>query len=906
MLGLVLLLALAVPACSGSEKAGSSANGQSNEDSNKDNDNEDVVPVDGVCDETDYSSGTDTDEDGLSDACEKDLFGTSHMVADTDGDGLSDYVEIVERGYDPALNNYLYNPLIADIPQIDIDITSAPDLSLQLSFTDTTSTTVSTTDERSASSSQTVESSNTNSNSFSIEESHHVGVELSQSLSYGSDGVGGETSVSASYDYTNTTTNEQSVSWTDTQATENSNTLSTAETAESGKTLEQSASAGFVSVTVKVQNNAERSFTVTNMLLTATMLDPISGEVAYPIGNLQLDSSYSSFPTFSLASGEETGNINYTSGELSVDLVKDLMANSTGLNIGVALYEIEDINGVSFAFARENVNAKTAAVIVDPGLYGDRKIRRYRVSTVANPANKTLTAKQLLSDILKLDYTRKNDGSLKQITLGGSNLGTDIARFWTVIHQSKDSQGNSVLNVYNPVTQAYDFEAITIKAGDTIHLSYMNDEDGDSLGMRQEFAFGTSGSNPDSDGDGITDGQEVYVFGTHPNKADTDGDGTSDLAERFVEVSQGGNHGLGIAADGSLWAWGGNGYGQLGLGDTTNRGVPTKVGTDTDWEKVYAATFASLAIKKDGTLWAWGSNPNGELGLGAAYNFGGTTCNSEDCVMSPVQVGVATNWKDISATKAILALKDNGTLWSWGDNYYGQLGQGTSGTGTDVFEPTQVGTATNWIEVSSGDNVSLARKANNTIWGAGSNTYGALGQGDTTLRNTFTKIGLDNDWKTIAAGGQHALAIKNDGTLWSWGRNDGGALGLGSTSGPETCGFFACATTPQQVGSSQNWRALAAGGGVSFAISNDNLLFSWGTNYNGVLGQNLPASAATTVDTPTAVNSDTDWATVFTAGNAVVAQKYGYTRTTWGWDIYGSLGLNTTVESDRLVPVVTD
>ena len=181
---------------------------------------------------------------------------------------------------------------------------------------------------------------------------------------------------------------------------------------------------------------------------------------------------------------------------------------------------------------------------------------------------------------------------------------------------------------------------------------------------------------------------------------------------------------------------------------------------------------SGAGIKTDGTLWTWGGNNLGTLG-------NNTMVDSN----VPIQIGTDTNWKTLEVGQAhIIALKTDGTLWGWGNNFQGQLGIGTT-TASGVRVPTQIGTATDWKTISSTYNHTLAIKTNGTLWAWGRNDYtGQLGDGTTTNRIVPTQIGTATNWAFISAGDHHSMAIKTDGTLWTWGNNDGGELGTGNTT----------------------------------------------------------------------------------------------------------------------------
>ena len=251
-----------------------------------------------------------------------------------------------------------------------------------------------------------------------------------------------------------------------------------------------------------------------------------------------------------------------------------------------------------------------------------------------------------------------------------------------------------------------------------------------------------------------------------------------------------------------LYAWGGNAYGELGLGNTTYYSSPVQVGALTTWTKVSAGNQFSVAIKNDGTMWSWGYNGQGQLGLGD------TTERS-----SPVQIGALTTWASVSVGgNFALAIKTDGTLWSWGSNTtYGQLGLGDT---TNRSSPVQVGALTTWAKVSMGfGNYSIAVKTDGTLWGWGKNNFAQLGLNNTTDYSSPVQVGALTNWSKIAAGNENVLAIKTDGTLWTWGYNNKGQLGLGDTTDR---------SSPVQVGALTTWRKLPyrmLGNKTSFAIT---------------------------------------------------------------------------------------
>jgi len=245
-----------------------------------------------------------------------------------------------------------------------------------------------------------------------------------------------------------------------------------------------------------------------------------------------------------------------------------------------------------------------------------------------------------------------------------------------------------------------------------------------------------------------------------------------------------------IKTDGTLWAWGYGGSGQLGLGNTTSYSSPKQVGSLTTWSKIAFGGAHCVAINTSGQLFSWGQNPYGELGLG------NTTYYS-----SPKQVGALTNWSTVSAGRVnSYAVKTDGTIWSWGNNAVGQLGIGNR---TNFSSPKQIGALTNWLKVSGGAYYTVAVKTDGTFWAWGQNQTGQLGLNNLTYYSSPKQVGSLTNWLNLAVGGQEfTLASKTDGTLWAWGRGTEGQLGLGNTTSY---------SSPKQVGVSTTWGVFDGG-----------------------------------------------------------------------------------------------
>lgn len=329
--------------------------------------------------------------------------------------------------------------------------------------------------------------------------------------------------------------------------------------------------------------------------------------------------------------------------------------------------------------------------------------------------------------------------------------------------------------------------------------------------------------------------EDNTLWGWGSNSFHQLGDGTTTSRQSSQQIGTatwskftvGDYHVLAIKSDGTLWGWGRNENSQLTGSPAGDIIVPTQIGTDNNWAQITTGRMHSTGIKTDGTLWTWGYNDSGVLGDGTLITK-----------ITPVQLGTANDWvKVYSGYYHTLAIKSNGTLWTWGVNL-GGLGDG--GT-NDLLVPTQIGTDTNWAAISAGNGHSVAIKSNGTMWSCGSNAWGQLGLGLPTSTSPavyFTQIGTDTNWQLVAAGLGHNLAVKTDGTLWSWGLNNCGQIGNGTID--TTVQNYVL--SPYQIGTNTDWSKVAVGSHNSFALKADNMLWSWGYDIQGVLGDHDTAS----------------------------------------------------------------
>tara|TARA_R110000851_G_scaffold51060_1_gene121580 strand:+ start:816 stop:2042 length:1227 start_codon:yes stop_codon:yes gene_type:complete len=222
----------------------------------------------------------------------------------------------------------------------------------------------------------------------------------------------------------------------------------------------------------------------------------------------------------------------------------------------------------------------------------------------------------------------------------------------------------------------------------------------------------------------------------------------------WYKVDGGSAFALAIKTDGTLWGWGKNNLGQLGDGTTTNRSSPVQIGSLTNWSSLakLQATPGCRAIKTDGTLWAWGENAYGELGLGdSGFSFKRS---------SPVQVGALTTWLEVAAGPyQTLATQTNGKVYSWGQGTNGKLGQGNT---TNYSSPVQIGALTTWLSVAAGYQHSIAAKTDGTLWAIGGlNDNGRLGTNNTTNYSSPVQVGSLTTWLRVAAGYTDSKALKS-------------------------------------------------------------------------------------------------------------------------------------------------
>ena len=340
------------------------------------------------------------------------------------------------------------------------------------------------------------------------------------------------------------------------------------------------------------------------------------------------------------------------------------------------------------------------------------------------------------------------------------------------------------------------------------------------------------------------------------------------------------------------WSTGMNTKGQLGLNDTNRRSSPVQIGSESTWSGFGRPALSSgdaifmLGSKTDGTLWAWGNNEDGSLGQ-----------NNQTDYSSPVQIP-GTTWSDNIGTthKSTFATKTDGTLWSWGYNSpsYGHLGHNNK---TNYSSPKQV-PGTTWDKVVVGDQNIMAIKTDGTLWGWGANTRGMLGFQNDTHYSSPRQVGTRTVWAEIACTGESAaLIVKNtpgsweEGGLYVMGNNEFGQLAENNRTN---------LSSPRYV--SAGWHKVAAAGHSVAAIKSyeegvGGTLWAWGANQSGELANNEgePAPRSTPCQIP-----GTNWTSIQGTYRGFVAGKQDGTMWVWGTNGQGELGLND--RTDRSSP----
>ncbi len=340
----------------------------------------------------------------------------------------------------------------------------------------------------------------------------------------------------------------------------------------------------------------------------------------------------------------------------------------------------------------------------------------------------------------------------------------------------------------------------------------------------------------------------------------------SQCVKSFVS---GAGHSALIKSDGTLWAWGRNTNGQLGNGTTQLQALPIQIGNESNWKSVsavHAYSNTTIVLKEDNTLWSMGQNDYGQTGIGTLGN-----------ILVPTMIP-GGSWKSCKLShEHALAVKLDGTLWAWGRNNAGQLGDGSQ---INHPTPIQIGSDNNWKEVTAGSWFSLAIKNDGTLWGWGSNSMHAIG----FVSYVPMQIGTSNNWESIDAGNHFVVAKQVNGSIWSWGHPTNGATGQNTQN---------YVTVPTQIGSDSDWSSISAAAYRTFAIRNDGTLWGCGHNFDGQLGDGTTISH----EVLTPINDDNNWQQISPGAVQTLAMKSNGSIWIWGGNSQGNLGNGTFIDN---------
>jgi alpha-tubulin suppressor-like RCC1 family protein len=349
------------------------------------------------------------------------------------------------------------------------------------------------------------------------------------------------------------------------------------------------------------------------------------------------------------------------------------------------------------------------------------------------------------------------------------------------------------------------------------------------------------------------------------------------------------------AKTGSLWSAGYDSWGTLGDAPalpTNGKSSPVQTSTGgTNWKQVAFSGYAdSAAIKTDGTLWCWGQNAWGQAGNNTEN--GNVATNG---ITTPVQtIAGGTNWKQLDCGYGHnTAVKTDGTLWVWGYNDSGQLGDNTIANKSSPVQTIAGGN--NWKQVSAGAHHTAAIKTDGTLWVWGTNGEGELGDNTVVSKSSPVQtIAGGNNWKQVSATNAYSCgAIKTDGTLWVWGYNGYGQLGdntIANKSSPV-----------QTIAGGTNWKQVAISQKACAAIKTDGTLWVWGDNSYGQLGNNTIVKKSSPVQT---ISGGTNWKQISVNTNNMAAIKTDGTLWVWGDNSYGQLGNNTIVKKSSPIQTI--
>lgn len=380
-------------------------------------------------------------------------------------------------------------------------------------------------------------------------------------------------------------------------------------------------------------------------------------------------------------------------------------------------------------------------------------------------------------------------------------------------------------------------------------------------------------------------GSLVFFTGWQPCYAED----SSYLENRVIEISAGAYHTVALKEDGTVWSWGNQNFESTDDYDEEQscNSKAEQVESLEDIKAIAAGYHHVVALKEDGTVWSWGNNVFGQLG-------------HTDFVVRNNQPMMVVDLKDVKAIAAgewhTVALKEDGSIWAWGDNEDGQLGDGRV---IATNKPVQAIDIEEVVAIASGNCFTVALKQDGTVWTWGLYFYyDPIENVDIAMTSTqpVCKEGIE-DVKAIAAGSDHVVALKEDGTVWGWGSNFAGQLGAIVIADSDTNNEFKYERF-MQVRGMEKVKAIAAGYNYTIAFKKDGSLWVWGRNNLGNLGDD---SIETISIEPVPVKDLEDVIAVSAADDHIVALKKDGTVWSWGLNLYGQLGDGTVMYTSKPV-----
>ena len=553
------------------------------------------------------------------------------------------------------------------------------------------------------------------------------------------------------------------------------------------------------------------SINITNLLqgaVTGNVTGDVKGNISgNMIGNVTGDVTGNvTGDVTGVSTGNVTGNV---TGNLTGNVVGTAVSVASGANIHVGVMTATSYHGdgsgmtgiAASSFTSQTVTANSSETIID--------LSNGNVVTMNQSSDTTVGFASTGTSALVTVFRNKDDNDTPRSITWPSNVNWhgNVAPVLIANATSKDVQqfefltrdGGLTWYAWEPVN--YDVKSYNIWSWGT------NDN-------------GALGQNSTS---GLEKASSPLQIGNNDN---------------WINIHSTGAGAFAVTADGKLFAWGRNQEGQLGQNNKTDRSSPKQI-SGTNWSPNISSTMQSvIAVKNDGTLWVWGDNAKGSLGLNQA---GWPTRTHQS---SPTQLP-GTTWSTregqvFCGPAGMLAIKTDGSLWSWGANVRGWLGLNTGApSGEDRSSPCRIGTDTDWKRVSGcagGQGGAFALKNDGSLWSWGYNNDGGLGHQNKTSYSSPNQVGKDTNWLDIGGGStmNNCSAVKTDGTLWSWGYNNTGELGHNNRSEY---------TSPRQVGTKTWWaRTGGLGGYASAHLDRAGGIWTAGWNQTGSLGNNQPDS----------------------------------------------------------------